>query len=73
MNYLYTMRMNTEFKKFVESQGSVQVVADLLECTDSMVGHLRHGRRGISKQVARKIVDKFPEYSLYRLLYGDDQ
>ena len=65
--------MNTEFEEFVQKAGSAANAARMLGCSESLISLIRSGTNQVSKKIARKIVDLYPEMSLTRLLFPEDK
>jgi len=63
--------MNREFATFLKFVGGRQEAQELLGVSQGMISHLVIGRREVSQEIAKIIVDKYPTISLYYLLYGD--
>lgn len=63
--------MNTEFEKFVKATGGGSKSAKDIGVHPVDISLISRGERGVSKSIAKKIVDKYPNISLYHLLYGD--
>ena len=64
--------MNTEFEKFVTLAGGRSAAAEVMGCKPTLVSMIRTGERDVSKDAAKKIITRFPEVSLYALLYPQD-
>lgn len=61
-----------EFKRFVEWAGGVEKAAELLQCKTQLVQKVMSGKRGVSKENARRILEVGGRrFSLSKLLFGD--
>lgn len=61
-----------EFERFVEWTGGRKEAAQLLRCSYELVCMICRGDRGISKDIAARVVEVSKgEFSLVKLLYGD--
>jgi len=65
--------MNIEFEKFIEMAGGTVIAGKIINCTMGQISHIRTGRRDVSKNVAKLIIDKYPELSLEKLLFPDGE
>jgi hypothetical protein len=66
---MYSLGMNKEFEQFIELCGCASRASEVLNCTVGMVSHIKTGKRDVSKDFAKLIIDKFPQLSLFNLLY----
>ena len=65
--------MNTEFEKFLRVAGGADEAAKILDCSLVSIRSIRNGNREVSKSMAKKIIDAFPnEFLLSQLLYPKD-
>ncbi len=69
---VYNLRMNTEFKRYLIAIGGDDEARRHLECDRDLIAKMKRGDRAISKRTGKIIVDRFPQLSLYHLLYPQD-
>jgi len=63
------MKKNTELNKLIKIHGSQAKAARAIGCTEVAISQVVTGKREMPKLLAKTIVDKFPQISLYALLY----
>ena len=64
-------KANAEFQKFLVITGGGIRSARAIGITPVKISHITTGRREVSKDIAKRIIDKYPQISLYNLLFGD--
>ncbi len=63
--------MNIEFERFVKLAGGRTGASQIMNCQPSLVSMIRSGKRDVSKEAAKAIIARYPEISLYGLLYPE--
>lgn len=61
--------INPELERFIEIEGSQANAARFLGCSEAAVIKMRRNPNGISKDMAKRITDKYPTLDLMLLLY----
>jgi plasmid maintenance system antidote protein VapI len=59
---------NKEFQKFLKFAGSQKEAARIMGVEESLVSMVATDHRNVSSAAAIRIVDQYPQLSLYRLL-----
>ncbi len=60
---------NPEFEKFLKITGGGSASARAIDVTPVKISHIANGNRGVSKDMAHRIITAFPQINLYGLLY----
>ena len=67
-----TFDANPEFERFIVMAGGAAEAARRHNIPESLISLIRHGKRDVSKNLAKQIIDAYPnEFSLTRLLFPE--
>lgn len=64
--------INPEFEKFIDLLETQANVARFLECSEANVIKMRRNPDGISKVMAKRIVDSYPNLNALALMYPSE-